>query len=338
MPSIPTSGALRAVLASGVLLLGAQGLGTHVLGVRAAVAAETVTIVTTGKGAAVQWPAFIAGAKGFFAENGIVIDFVAAPSAAAATQQVTAGSGEIAVGGMTDPLRAIDRGAKLALLRIETEIPPYTLYAKPGIKSIKELRGKIVMVGGSKDITLIYFERMAQANGLKPGDYDLLFAGTTPARFAALVSGAVDASILYPPATFKAASSGLSNIGELSDYVKDLPFTGYAANAAWAAKNKPAIIGFLKAFRKSVDWFYDKANRTEAVDILVKESGSERDDVEKTYDYYSNIHIFPRDGDVDNASIGSLVKALAATGDLEGAADPQRFIDPEITKLAAAAK
>ena len=55
-----------------------------------AVAAETITMVTTGKGSAQEWPIFIAEAKGFMAENGVAPDLIAAPSTAAAMQQLAA--------------------------------------------------------------------------------------------------------------------------------------------------------------------------------------------------------------------------------------------------------
>lgn len=307
-------------------------------GAGAASSAETVTMITVGKGQPPQWPLFIANAKGFFAENGVVMDFVAAQSASAATQQLAAGSAQMSVGGMTEVLMGIDHGAKVSLLRIETQVPPYSLWAKPTIKSIKELRNKIVIVGGATDVTRVYFERMAAPNGLKPGDYDLLYAGTTPARLAALTSGAVDGAILYPPGSFKAASEGYSKLAELSEYVTDLPFTGYAVETAWAVKHRPTLIGFLKGIRKGVAWFYDTSHRAEVIDILVKESGSSRDDVEKTFDYYTALRVFPNVGTIDVKSIGPLVQAVAGLGVFQGSPDPQRFVDPEMARLAAEAQ
>ena len=303
-----------------------------------AVAAETITMVTTGKGSAQEWPIFIAEAKGFMAENGVAPDLIAAPSTAAAMQQLAAGSSNIGSGGLTDPLRAIDKGAQISLLRVEAQVPPYTLWAKLGIKSIADLRGKLIILGGAKDITRIYLERTLIANGVKPGEYDMIFAGTTAARFAALSSGAVDAAIMVPPFSFKAKSSGLSFIANVADYVRDLPFTGYAANTAWAKLHKAQLIGFLTGMAKGIDWFYQDANRGEAIDILVKESGSSREDVEATYDYYKSLHIFDRKGLVEASTVGNLIKAMQDIGDLEGSLDVNRFIDPEITSLAAQVK
>jgi NitT/TauT family transport system substrate-binding protein len=295
-------------------------------------AATTITLIGTGQASANEWPIYIAKRKGYFDELGIKLDMVAASSTASAVQQIAAGSGHIASGGLTDPMRAIDQGAKVALLRVHAQVPPYTLWAKAGIKSFDDLRGKIVIVGGAKDITRIYFDRMVRPNNLKKGEYDLVYAGTTAARYAALQAGAADAAILLPPVSFRAEAAGFSLVGRLSDYVKDLPFTGYSTNIAWAKANKPTAVAFLKAYQRAVDWFYKPENRQEAIDILIAETKLAQADAEKTYDYLQGITIFSPKGLVTPDAIATLVKAMADEGDLAGSADPSRFIDPEIAR------
>jgi NitT/TauT family transport system substrate-binding protein len=319
----------------GFLAATAVGVGT---GVPAAVADETITMVTTGKGSAQQWPIFIAITKGYMSENGVALDLVAAPSTAAAVQQLAAGSANLASGGLTDPLLAIDKGAQIAVLRIETQVAPYSLWAKPTIKSIADLRGKLISIGGPKDITRIYLERTLIPNGVKPGEYDMIFAGTTGARFAALSSGAIDASLLIPPFSFKAKSIGLSHLADVADYTHDLPFTGYATNIAWATTRRPLLLGFLNAMAKGVDWFYQDANRTEAIDILVKESSLSRADVEATYDYYRQLNVFDHKGLIESATVANLIKAMQQMDDFDGPRDIGRFVDPDITGLAAQVK
>lgn len=309
-------------------------LAALVLAPAASFAAETLIMGTTGRGSAQQWPIFIADQKGYFAENNIKMDLVSAPSSSAVIQQLTAGSINLGSGGLADPLRAIDKGAPITLLRVETQVPPYSIWGKKDLKSIKELKGKLISIGGIKDITRIYLERMLVPNGVAPGQYDLVFAGTTAARFSALAAGAVDAAILVPPFTFKAQSGGYSNLGALSDYEKNLPFTGYAVNTTWAKAHKPALVGFLKGVARGIDWFNDPANRTEAIDILVKESGSTRSDIEMTYDYYRQINIFDRVGLVGSSEVKTLAEAMKSIGDLEGSTDVGRFADPEIVELA----
>src|SRR3954449_9191938 len=112
-------------------------------------AAERVVVGVTGPPNALAWPFEIALAKGFFAAEGISIDRVAAPSSAAVVLQATAGALDMTVqGAFVDVIRAIDKGAPLAIIRIVLQTPPYELLAKPAIKSIKELKGKTVSIGG----------------------------------------------------------------------------------------------------------------------------------------------------------------------------------------------
>ena len=73
---------------------------------------------------------------------------------------------------------------------------------------MEDIKGKLVSVGGAKDITRIFVERMLEPNGVKPGEFDMTFAGATSARFAALQAGAVDAAILTPPFNFHAQTAG----------------------------------------------------------------------------------------------------------------------------------
>ncbi len=303
-----------------------------------AYAVDTLSMVNVGKGSSLQWPLYVGMAKGFFADNNIALDMIAAPSSAAVQQQLASGSVPLGSGGLVDPIRAIDKGAKVALLRIEAQSAPYGLMGKPAIKTMRDLKGRTISIGGAKDITRIFLERMVAPQGVKPGEYDLVFAGATAARFAALQSGAVDAAILTAPFNFRAEAAGFTNLGITVDYVKDFPFTGYAVNADWGRKNKAKLVGFLSGVARSIDWFHDPANRKEAVDILVKESGVDRRDVELTYDFFEKINIYDRKGAIESSALGNVVKALKQLGDLDGPAEVSRFMDPELSRLAGQVK
>src|SRR5205823_8789254 len=201
--------------------------------------AETITAGLVGAVSSTHWPVYIGLSQGYFAAEDLKLDLVFVQSSAALAQQLTAGSLDVALStGLADPIRAIDKGAAIAIVRIEMQAPPYTLLAKPAIKRWQDLKGKTISIGGPKDITRIYLERMAIPNGVKPADYDTVFAGATSARFSALQSGAVDAAILLPPFNFYAESAGFTNLGLTVDYAKELPFTGTVVGRAWASAHK----------------------------------------------------------------------------------------------------
>lgn len=302
-----------------------------VAGAALAQAQTKISVGEVGNGTANHWPAYIASEKGYFKARGVTLDYIAASSSSSVMQQLAAGSIDLGSGGLVDPVRAIDKGAPITLFRTEATVAPYEVYAKKDIKTWADLRGKTIMIGGVKDITRIYFERMAMANGLKSGDYDLVFAGATAQRFSALAGGSIDATIINPPLNFKAKNAGLTRLGATPDYVRDFPFTGYAVSLAWARRHRAEIAGFLAAYQQGVDFFYDKANREEAVTIARKFLKVDRSDVEETYDFFQNLKIFDRVGLIADSGVENLLKILKDFGELDGSTDVARFYDASLT-------
>jgi NitT/TauT family transport system substrate-binding protein len=296
--------------------------------------AEDVTLGSVGQASANLWPALIGIEKGLFAAEGLKVDIVYVQSSAALVQQVTAGSLNISIStGLADPLRAVGMGAPISIVRIEVQAPPYDLVAKPSIKSMKDLKGKVISLGGPKDITRIYVERMLEPNGVKRGDFDMVFAGATAARASALLAGAVDAAILLPAFNFQTVAKGFNSLGLTVDYVKDLPFSGTAVNNAWAKANKATLEKVLRAQNKAVVWFEDEKNRAEAVQILKNASGLTQEDVEKSYDFFRNGHFFEGTGKVSRSKLSALAKAMESLGDLPGALDIDKVVLPGITQM-----
>jgi NitT/TauT family transport system substrate-binding protein len=317
---------LRRLALSAVVLAG--------LAAPAARAAEPVTLGTVGQASANLWPELIALDQGFFAAEGLQVDLVFVQSSAALVQQIAAGSLGIATQtGLADPLRAVGMGASIAVVRIDVQAPPYDLVAKPGITNIKELKGKVISLGGPKDITRIYVERMLAPNGVNPGDFDMVFAGATTARASALLAGAVDAAILLPPFDFQAVAKGFNSLGLTVDYVKDLPFSGTAVNTAWANANKATLEKLLRAKTKSIAWFEDEQNRAEALRILKTASSLSQDDVEKAYTFFHDGHYFEPTGKVSRAKLNALAKAMESLGDLPGALDVDKLVLPGVTQM-----
>lgn len=323
-------------------------LKTHILIIAAAVfasaiasaaiptpapAAETVILGSVGSGSANAWPTYIGIAKGFFTAEGLQPDLVFAQSNAAVIQQLAAGSINVGTNsGLVDPIRAIDKGAPVAILRIEMQAPPYVLLGKPGIKKLADLKGKTISVGGPKDITRIFAERMLASAGLKRGDYDEIYAGATSARFAALKAGAADAAILAPPFNFRALDEHFVSLGKAVDFV-DMPFAGMAVNKTWAAANKRSVARLISVYNRSMAWFYDPQNRDEAVSILLKRSKLTRRDGEATYTFLRDGKFFEPSGQVSRRKLGTLVEALKSLGDVSASTTVDRLVLPGVTQV-----
>jgi ABC-type nitrate/sulfonate/bicarbonate transport system substrate-binding protein len=315
-------------LAGGLILASVLVCGS------AAEGAEKVVVGVTGPPNALGWPFEIAIEKGFFAAEGITIDKVAAPSSAAVVLQATAGALDMTVqGAFVDVIRAIDKGAPLAVVRITLQTPPYELNAKPSIKSIKDLKGKTVSIGGQKDVTRIYLNRMLEPNGLKDSDVDLVYAGASSARLAALESGAVDAAILTSPYNFNAVSDGFPVIGRTADYITDLPQNGTVVNRTWAAGHMDTLRRFLVAAQKGTDWFMDRRNREEAISILVTVGKLKPDEVAKSYDFFRDGEFFEPTGNVSKSKLRTVTKVLESLGDLPSNIDLDKLFLPGVTSV-----
>jgi NitT/TauT family transport system substrate-binding protein len=317
--------------------LGRATLGFAVASLMAVVparAADPVTIGTVGSPSANLWPLFIGIEKGFYTAENVKPDLVYIQSSAAVIQQLSAGSLDMSMStGIVDPLRAIDQGAAIALTRFEVQVPPYALLAKPSIKSLQELKGKIVSVGGPKDITRLYVDRMLAAQSLKAGDYDYHYAGATTARAQALLSGAVDAAILLPPSNFQIQNQGYNDLGLAMRYAPELAFSGTVVNKAWAARSADVLKRVLAAQSKSTEYFYDTKNRAEVVNILVKVSGQKLEDVDKSYDFFSRNNFFDRTGKISRAKMTALIEALVSLGDVKATGNIERFLLPGVAQL-----
>lgn len=312
----------------------ALALASGLTAAAAAHAADTVSIGLVGSTGPTHWPIHIGLKKGYYAAENIKLDLVFIQSSGAVMQQLAAGSLDAALSaGLTDPINAIDKGGPIALVRLEMQLNPYAVNAKTQHKKFEDLKGKTVMVDGPKGITRMYFGRMAEAHKLKLSDFDFVYTGATAARFQALQTGAIDATILLPPFSFSADAAGFSNLGLMADFVKDLPFTGAAVNKNWAAKNPDLARRLLAVHNKSVAWFLDKSNRQEAIDIMVEASKLRPDVITQTFDFLHSRPFIEGSGRVSKSKVGALLTALKEQGDLSGSTDVERFVLPGVAQL-----
>jgi ABC-type nitrate/sulfonate/bicarbonate transport system substrate-binding protein len=251
-------------------------------------AAERVVTGVLGSYTSGVWPFLIGMKKGLFARHDIAPDVIFAPTAPGLVQQLAAGSLDmIAVNGLVEPLHAVEKGAPVAIMRIIGQTPNYVMIGRRGITDLKSLKGKKIAIGGLRDINKVFLDRVMIPNGLKDTDYDIIVIGATGARFAALQSGAIDATMLVPPFNFTAIKSGHVSLGLVRDYAKDLPQTGMQISKRWAAAHLGQAKAINQVIDESVTWLYKRENRDEAIDILTEASKGNRQEIADSYDFSS---------------------------------------------------
>ena len=296
--------------------------------------AETKIVVGIVSHGTSQWPQYVAEDLGWLKNEGLTLDMVSVGSGTA--QQLAVGAIDLAHSGFPEFIRAANQGAHIKIVISDISAPPYTVFAKPAIKTIAGLRGKTISIGGIKDVTLIYMKPLLASAGLTAADVDFVFAKSAGDRFSALMAGAVDAAILNPPTSFRAAERGFAALGEIKSYLPEFPFTMWGANTDWAARNKSALVTFSRQYLAAVRWLYDPANKGQAVRILLKYAKQSDKDASDSYDYYFGaLHGFSLDGLLGEDAYRKMTDGMIELGDLVPPAPPlSKFFDDSYIKEA----
>jgi ABC-type nitrate/sulfonate/bicarbonate transport system substrate-binding protein len=128
---------------------------------------------------------FIAQERGFFREEGLDPQLVQVRATAAIAAIV---AGEVnALGSIGSAIRAIPRGAPIKVLAVSLRRPVFWLVTRPEIKTIADIKGKVVgttTLGGSQHTAGV---RMLHRAGLNPDrDVTVVLGGDVPTQLQAL--------------------------------------------------------------------------------------------------------------------------------------------------------
>lgn len=290
-------------------------------------APRSVSVTLTSKTAA-EWPFYIAERQGFFAQNGIQPDFIYTGNTAADVQQLIARSVDIAEASSTLLIQSVQSSAPIAAFMERDVSAPYLLLGRKGIASLAQLKGKTIIIGGPADITRVFTDKALAEAGLKPDDYTYTYAGGTTDRYAALLSGGVDAAILFPPFSFRAQSQGYPVLSDITRLFPAFLFDSMTARKDWMPANAGVVTGFVKAYVQAVRWFYASGNRSAAIQLLIDETNSSPDDVTKTYDLFAAKRLFSPTGIVRSTDLVPVIEAMVKLGQVPGPAPaPQTYYD-----------
>lgn len=127
--------------------------------------------------------------------------------------------------------------------------------ARPGIKSIDDLRGKKVAVSRIGASTYFAGLSMLDSRGMKPTDVAFIQAGGVGESYAALINGAVDGAMIGYPFSLKAKQAGFQLLFRPPDTEYGLyPNATIAARESWLKdpRNRKIAVSFLRAMSEGL--------------------------------------------------------------------------------------
>jgi NitT/TauT family transport system substrate-binding protein len=243
-------------------------------------------------------PFFVAQKKGFYETEGIKAELIQMGTPAVSLQALIAGQIQISAINPDGIIIADEKGANLKAIAGVVNGVAYTLVGGKPYKKLEDIKGTRLGVGSLKGGPTTFLLEYLRAKGLSyPRDYSLaLISGGTPARLAALESGAVSAAVLGVPQSDMALDSGFNRLGDINETLPTFQFTTVNVNPSWAEKNRSAVVRFLKAHIRSLAWIHD--HRDEAAEFLSREMAIKPPYSRKGLDYFLGKGLFPRDAAV----------------------------------------
>jgi ABC-type nitrate/sulfonate/bicarbonate transport system substrate-binding protein len=189
----------------------------------------------------------------------------------------------------------------------------YSIIAQPKFKGLEQLKGATLAVSSLQAGSTQVLKFILKQRGLLyPRDYNLLRAGGTTLRWAALQTQQVDAAILAEPVSIIAVEKGFADLGDAYKLVPGYQLAGVWIKEEWAKKNRDTTIRFVKGFYKALNWLHE--HRSEAIELLPKITTLNKQYVEKSWETYTKAQIWPKDGKVNARGVQLVIDLMAEDG------------------------
>ena len=312
--------------ASGVALLGAA-----LLQAPRADAQEMETLnFSYPESNAFYWDFDVAREKGFFTDEKFTLSYVTGSSTPQVIQMLISGDLNLVTPQPDALMLAITKGGKdLAVIAQPALMPDWILVGKKGVKDFSDLKGQILGVSALHGSEQNLAELVLAQNGVKKGEFNVIVAGLTPSKYAALQSGSIGAAVLYQPTAQLALKEGFTDLYRFTKLKPIYPPSYYAVNRKWADE-KDHGNRIIRILTRAHDWLWDPKNRAEAIAILKKYTKRDDETLEKIYDqYFVTDKLYSPDGKVKMEGAQTIIDEMVGRGELKkDALTPQMVVLP----------
>jgi len=224
----------------------------------------------------------VAYARGFFREEGIDAEIIRIATNIGIVAVTTKEIGYTTAVGAG--LRSAVKGLPLKVVIYFNGRPLHVLVAKPELKSLVDLRRKVIGFAGYGDSTEFMLRAMLRQAGLElEKDVQAFQVSGSGQRLQALLTGKLDAAIVPPPFNFEAESKGFVRLITAAD-VFETSVSGLALHVD-TLRDKPAQVKrMLRALLKAQNFI--RSNKTESVRVIAEWLKLEPRIAQASYDIY----------------------------------------------------
>lgn len=208
---------------------------------------------------------------------------------------------------------------------------PYSLISLPEIKKVEQLKGGKIAVsrfGSATDLSVKMALARVGLNAEK--DVTLLQIGVQTARYAALQSKNVQATIITPPFTLTARKAGFQTLIDMSELNIPFQLTGMLALRPYLKSNPDMVLAVIRTLAEAIHFY--KREKEATIKILGKYLKTEdREALEETHREIA-VKSMPEKPYPTLAGIKTILDETALRNPKAKGAKPEDFVDMSFVK------
>jgi ABC-type nitrate/sulfonate/bicarbonate transport system substrate-binding protein len=224
-----------------------------------------------------NWPVWAGLAQGYFAREGLDLRMINTPNSTFQLTGLVKGDFDIAMTAIDNLVAyregqgapGVDGSDLVAVMGADNGF--LKLVSVPEVTAITQLRGREISVDSLTTGYAFVLLEILERNGLVLNrDYRTVPAGGVLQRYEQLLEKKHAATMLISPFEVLARSRGMNVLADASTALGSYQGLVTGVRRTWAQQNPLVVTGYIRAYRRSLDWLYDPRNKQAALDLFLR--------------------------------------------------------------------
>ncbi len=273
--------------------------------------------------------------EGWFAREGLEVDFTRTPSSERQIRGMLAGEWDVAHTAVDNVFEYVDQeNADLVLILVGEVGTDIRLIARDAT-DIAQLAGKRLGVDSPRSGYALMAYLILAKNGIDRSRYEVLQVGGSTERGRALAAGTVDFAMLGSPHDEEALAAGSRVLAESATYIPAYPALTVAVRRTWSTAHRDVLVRYCRALLGAIRVAADAGRRDATIAALAAELGTDPAAAARVYDRAARSREGSAPPSVDEMR-ASVRRALDMRRSVTGSAatDLARYIDLSFAETA----
>jgi len=279
--------------------------------------------------AAYNLPITLGLEHGVFARHGLDLEITYTRGSRMSGASLVSGAQDLGALALDDVVYAVEKCNADLFAFMGYNSGTIQLMARPGIQSARDLAGRTLGVDDPDSGFAFVAHKILQGMGLRREEYETVPSGGHHHRAQALKEGKIDAAVIAPPFSVELTTLGFITLGCPLDHLPRYQGSVGVTTRRWAATNSDTLVTYIRAYRESLQWTLDPANRAVAIAHLANDFALPRAIAARTYaalaDRREGLY---RDADIDVPGIQTVLDLRVENGLLKAPTpSPSKYYD-----------